>query len=230
MLHLRTIHKLPLRPCVNAFFVNKLSTKPMKVEKEEEYDKQLKDFENLTHITRKQRTKKPQRPPFVKNLFVGVFDTEILTYPQLEKEDADALEQNTLQLNKFLQHNQIVDCKDFNKFFRQNLSDYKLLGLQASQFMGGRELNASESAQFLETLSKHPLHNNYNSNEFLGIQTVLKNGSEALQKKYLPQLMNGSLLSAFCLQESNLLVANLMNTKAKLSQDKKSWVRNLIFG
>ncbi|KAJ8983204.1 hypothetical protein NQ317_016425 [Molorchus minor] len=208
-------------------FNNSTSTQPAVINRQEEYERQLKEFDTLTNITRKVRTKKPQRPPFAKSLFVGVFDTEVLTYPQLEKEDLESLEQNVAPLEKLLIQNHMVDCDSLsNKFFRQNLADQKAIGLQASQFLDGRECNLTESSRFLEALSTHRLRDNLIYNEQFGVQSLVKFASDNLKKKYLHPLMTGESLSAFCISEAVLSDLNSLKTTATLSPDKKTWVLN----
>lgn len=85
----------------------------------EYYDKELKQYERLTNITKRMRQKKPQRSPFVKNLLIGKFDTEILVYPQLENEECDYLTRDTSNLKNLLNQKHMVDVNSMgNKNFR----------------------------------------------------------------------------------------------------------------
>lgn len=216
--------KLPSILLINSRYP--LSTQPVVQTTQEKHEKQLKEFETLTTVIKKTRQKKPQKPPFAKNLFLGVFDTDILTYPELEKEDVDHLEPAAKSVEKLVKRDHMVNCNTLsNKNFRQNLSDYKAIGLQAPQLMDGRECYISESNRFLEALSSHKLRDNILCNEELGVQALVKFANDQLKKKYLHRIMKGESLSAFCMSESDLLEIVSMKTKATLSDDKKTWVR-----
>ncbi|KAJ8937474.1 hypothetical protein NQ314_011863 [Rhamnusium bicolor] len=187
------------------------STQPAIKNTGESDEQQLKDFETLTNITKK----------------IRVFDTDILTYPQLEKEDVDNLEQHITPLENLVKQKHMVDCDTLSdKNFRQNLSDYKAIGLQASQFLDGRECNVTESNRFLEILSQHKLRDNIIHNEQLGVQVLVKFANDQQKKKYLHRIMKGELLTAFCLTEAVLSKINSIQTKGTLSDDKKTWILN----
>lgn len=190
--------------------------------------KQLKTFETILNVTKRIRPKKPNRPPFAKNLFLGKFDNEILTYPQLEKEDMDALENDTYRLQNVLQQPHMQKCNSiFDKNFRQNLSDYKAIGLQAPQLMNARGCNCTESLKFMETLCEHSIAQSLVTHEYLGVN-VLDKFADVLKKKYLPSIINGESLIALCLNESDCADILTFKTEAKLSQDKKQWVSEIL--
>lgn len=198
---------------------------PVTTESQDKYEKQLKTFETLTNVTKRVRIKKPNRPPFTKNLFLGKFDKEILTYPQLEKQDYDPLEKDSGALQKVLHQSHMVNCKSLSeKHFRQNLSDYKAIGLQAPQLMNARACNTTESFKFLETLCEHSLGQSIVTHEQLGVQILVAFANENLQRKYLPSLIQGEYLVALCLNEIDGFDINSFKTKAVLTGDKKQWV------
>ncbi|KAF5281417.1 hypothetical protein FQR65_LT14713 [Abscondita terminalis] len=198
-------------------------------EKEDTNDEIIKQYEKISKITIKERKKSPQKPPFAKNLFLGIFDTDILAYPQLEKEEFEELEKeigpvanyfNSVS-SSFLQHPFLPNG------FVHNLQQLRLFGLQCSQLLNGRELNVIENCKFNEVISNATsvtpslLHN-----EHLGIQILLKNGTEDQQKKYLEQLTNGSILSAFCVCENDSKDLSVLNTTATFSKEHNAWVLN----
>ncbi|XP_056641483.1 complex I assembly factor ACAD9, mitochondrial [Diorhabda sublineata] len=193
---------------------------------EEYYEKQLKEFQTLTNVTKKVRTKKPQKPPFVKNFLLGKFDTDLLTYPELNKSDTKNLEDTAKLVQNLMKQNHMVDCSSMTKQFRQNLSDFKAIGLQAAQLMNGMECNITESSVFLEKLSEHKLRNSIVNNEQLGVYLLNKFGNDELKLKYLTKLMNGEILSAACISETTATDLNSLQTNAKLSPDGKQWILN----
>nr|CAI5825289.1 unnamed protein product [Callosobruchus analis] len=204
------------------------ATQPAVTGPQNDYEKQLKDFNTLKNITRKPRTKKPQRPPFMKNLLLGEFDTELLTYPQLERKDeVDSLQAQANAVQMLLGQSHMVHCTSLgDKHFRQNLADHKVIGLQTPQYMDGRECGVTESMRFLEALSEHSLRSSIITHEELGVQVLLKYANEQLKQKYLPRIISGESLVAMCSSESNVADPTEFHTKAELSSDGKSWILN----
>ncbi|XP_023018926.2 acyl-CoA dehydrogenase family member enigma [Leptinotarsa decemlineata] len=220
------------RTLKSSYFPSKLlfnsyaTSQPVVQNPQERFDNQLKDFETLTNINKKARKKKPQKSPFVKNLLLGVFDTDILTYPQLEKDEVHNLEKNVSSVKKLMKQNHMMNCNSLQKNFRQNLYDHKAIGLQALQIMDGMECNITESLAFLEALSEHSLAFSIVNNEQLGVQSLVKYGSDYLKKEYLVPAMKGESLTAFCISEAAVMDISNFQTKAELSQDGKLWILN----
>lgn len=232
LLSLRTVYSNSVRKCIK-----ELRKRPVQLystqtavevqdEKKDQHKALIKEFERISNISVKVRTKKPQKPPFVKNLHVGVFDTDILTYPELEKEDLE-------NLNKQLEpvKNYFNDITQQHKAFNihsdlaENLRNLRIFGLQGSQLLNGRELNITESCRFNDVLSSNtPSVTALFNNDLLGFQALLKKGTDDQKKKYLPQLISGKSLSAFCMFEDNLTDPCKFKTNATLVNDKKSWV------
>ncbi|VEN58835.1 unnamed protein product [Callosobruchus maculatus] len=218
------------KTAIHSISLNKYttSTQPVVTSPQNDYEKQLKDFNTLKNITRKPRAKKPQRPPFMKSVLIGEFDTEILAYPELERKDeVDSLQAEAKAVKELLSQTHMVNCTSLgDKHFRQNLADHKVLGLQASQYMDGRQCGVTESMRFLEALSEHSLRSSIITHEQLGVQTLLKFANEQLKQKHLPKIMSGESLVAMCSCESKVADLSEFHTKAELSSDGKSWTLN----
>lgn len=139
----------------------------------EQYDKELKKYDTLTNIVKRTRQKKPQREPFVKNFLIGVYDNEMLTFPELDLDEVRNLEKEVDKLKQVLQQRHMVNVDSIsNKNFRQNLSDYRAIGLQASQLLDGRECSPMELFRYLEVLSEHKLKDSLLHNEMLGKESI----------------------------------------------------------
>lgn len=194
---------------------------------EDYQDKELKRYDRLTNIVRKTRARKPQREPFVKNFLAGIFDKEILTFPELDLGEYRNLEKDTKELSKVLQQRHMVNVNNIaDKTFRQNLSDYRAIGLQASQFLDGRECCPLELVAFLDILSEHKLRDSILHNEMLGVQALNLFGNDNLKKKYLHAAMKGESLTAFALNETDSIDLSKMTTTADLSKDTKEYILN----
>ncbi|CAG9766842.1 unnamed protein product [Ceutorhynchus assimilis] len=205
------------------------SIKPIEKEStsDEEFNRELKKYDRLTNIATRTREKKPQREPFVKNLLIGQFDREILTFPEMELEEVRNVEEAVEKLSQVLQQRHMVNVNSIgNKNFRQNLADHRAIGLQSSQFLDGRECCPMELMRFLDTLSEHKLGNSLLHNEMLGVQTLNKFADDNLKKKYLHSVIKGEQLSAFAMHEIDVMDILKMNTTAVLSDDKKYWTLN----
>lgn len=158
------------------------------------------DLESLSTIVTKNRVKQPQREPFVKNLFLGKLDTEILAYPELNKNDVDQLEDIISLLQKFSNHQD--DPKDFKEALCK-LKMRRCLGLQCSLDIGGRELNQSEKCRFNEILLNSSYRYNILNNE-LGIDLLSKFGTDEQKTKYLEKLINGEISSTMSIAHNSI--------------------------
>ncbi|EEZ98802.2 Acyl-CoA dehydrogenase family member 9, mitochondrial-like Protein [Tribolium castaneum] len=213
------LKNIRLRPLVNFY---KYSTQPVAKETPN-YDNQIKEFERISKLQQKVRPKKPQRAPFVKNLFLGVFDTDLLTYPEITNEELNNLNKALQPIQTFVQQPEIKDCNKITRDFLKKLSNAQLLGLQAAQLNNGRELTVTEMCRFFEVLSELKIRNLLIHNEVLAIQTLVKFGSDQLKHKYLEKLVKGEATSAFCVLESKSKIGERTGVK---NLDGKTWVLN----
>lgn len=99
--------------------------------------------------------KKPQRPPFIKNLFLGRFDKEILAFPEvLDKDQHELLHDMLVPIKKFFEEE--VDGPKIDKDAKipqDTLEGLKNLGLYGQQIpveYGGLGLGATEYARIAE--------------------------------------------------------------------------------
>lgn len=200
------------------------STKPaIKSNQNEELHEKIKQTERVTHLFKKPRVKEPQKPPFAKNLFIGKFDPDILTYPQLQKDELEALEGALKPVADVFNSKEMSEIKTFSNEFTQTLYNLCLFGLRAPIKDGGRELTYTENCKFNEIIAGHELGRNLIANEQYGIQAILKNADDKLKTKYLPGLITGDLLSALCATEEGSYDPKHISTRAVRNPDG-SWV------
>lgn len=194
------------------------------VPKEDSPDELIRTIEEIQSVKTKEITKKPQRPPFVKNLFLSRFDTDILTYPEvLNSENVKEFENDVKTAEEFLKVSKYDGQRKISSFYLNNLKKLKLLGLRVPYTDGGRQLSVTEACRISEIISENTGRIGISYNENLGMQTISKFGTEAQKKKYLPKLIDGKMVAAFSLWESSM-GPKVFNTTAKLSEDKKTWV------
>lgn len=189
---------------------------------------------NLTPLV-----KEPTRPPFVKTLFFGRVDTDLLAFPEfLGERRLKLLDANTEILKNMVAEN--VNPKesdticDIPEKTINLIRDLKLFGISAPAKYGGLELTHTERARLYEILAEDTsLAAMVFSQETLGHKLVNQYGSERQKEKYLKKLVSGKSFIAYCAneQESGSDVAT-MNTHAFKSGDgylingSKAWVMN----
>lgn len=205
-------------------YLRSYSAKPaIKQSDNDRIEQIIKDTEKISHIPSKKKPKKPQGEPFVKNLLIGKFDEEMLTYPQLEKDELEALNTNLKPVIDYFSRKDVLQNKTLTDDFKQSLSTLGLFGLKAPRTYGGRELNITEYCRFNEIISQHKLKRVLTYNDQFCIQCIQKVGSEKLKNKYLPMLVAGNVVSAFCVAEENATDTNHLKAKAERSHDG-TWV------
>lgn len=189
-------------------------------------DKELaRTIEKISSIKPKHYKKKPQKPPFAKNLFLGVFDTDILAYPEtLDKKMVELLEKDIVPIKDFFENVDDKRQKHITKNYLANLSKLKLIGLQASIFSGGRQLTLTETCRYLEEMAENSSRIGVVDSEMLGIQMLIKYGIAEQHKKYLDRIMTGEVMVSFCAAEINTNNSQLFQTKAVFSSEKNAWV------
>ncbi|XP_046403316.1 complex I assembly factor ACAD9, mitochondrial-like isoform X2 [Ischnura elegans] len=176
--------------------------------------------------------KKPRRSPFVKNFFLGRFDTEYLAYPEvLNGEGLQNLSEMISPLEKFFSQVNSLEIDKTSNIPDETLSAVKELGLFGQQIpteYGGLGLNATEYARFAEiTALDGSIAVTLAAHQAIGLKGILIAGNKAQKEKYLPRLATGELIAAYCLTEPGSgSDAASIKTRATLSPDGKTWHLN----
>ncbi|PSN49598.1 Acyl-CoA dehydrogenase family member 9 [Blattella germanica] len=176
--------------------------------------------------------KPPQTFPFAKNLFLGKFDYNVLTYPEvLSKEQLQTLNEMVDPIEKFFSE---VDSKKIDaeaQISKEVLDQLKSLGLFGQQIpeeYGGLGLTATEFCRLGEIISLDgSIAVTLNAHQSIGLKGLLLAGNEEQKQRYLSRLASGELIAAFCLTEAGSgSDAGSIQTRATLSEDKKHWILN----
>lgn len=176
--------------------------------------------------------KKTQKAPFAKNLFLGKFDCDVLTYPEvLDKEQLRTLEEMVVPIEKFFSEvdsKKIDESGHISKEVLDQLKSLGLFGQQIPQEYGGLGLSATEYARLGEiTALDGSLAVTLAAHQSIGLKGLLIVGNEEQKRRYLPRLATGEWIAAFCLTESGSgSDAASIKTKAEISEDKKKWILN----
>lgn len=202
------------------------STKVVPQHKDEDEPKEIKEYIKISKMQRKIRTKKPQRDPFVKNLFLGIFDRELLTYPAevIEKHDWIQLNKDLIPVRNYMESADVtMKLGKIPKEHVEALAKLNLLALQAPHVLGGEDLTNTESICYNEALASQTnsigvVNSNYSVASFL-----IKFGTPEQQAVYLRKLIEGQV-AALCIHETDCPDIKLLQTTATSSSDDKSWV------
>uniref|UniRef100_A0A1B6CQH9 Acyl-CoA dehydrogenase family member 9 n=1 Tax=Clastoptera arizonana TaxID=38151 RepID=A0A1B6CQH9_9HEMI len=178
---------------------------------------------------------KPSKPPFAKNLFLGIFDKDVLVYPEVFSIDQLNLLQRKLEpIEKYLKNEvkslEIEETGNISNEIIKNLKNLSLFGLQIPEKYGGQGLNATEYARICELIGEDSsVSLLLLSHQALGVQSLLCFGTEEQKRKYLPGLASGESYAAFCLSEetSGSDLASIQTKVEKSENDKESnWILN----
>ncbi|XP_045608388.1 complex I assembly factor ACAD9, mitochondrial [Procambarus clarkii] len=193
---------------------------------------QVQELKDEGH-TQPATAKKPSRPPFIKNLFLGRFDKEMLVFPEvLDKEQHELLHEMIVPIERFFIEQ--VDGVKIDKEAKippetlQGLKELGLYGQQIPEEFGGLGLGATEYARIAEiTALDGSIGVTLAAHQAIGLKGILITGTREQKEKYLPRLASGEWTAAFCLTEpSSGSDAASIQTKAKLSEDGKTWLLN----
>ncbi|KAF4533144.1 hypothetical protein B566_EDAN007955 [Ephemera danica] len=176
--------------------------------------------EQQAHDAMTTSSKRKQNFPFAKGTFIGKFDTDIMTFPEvLDQEKLQTLNEMMIPIEKYFDEKAetLNGLKALGLFGQQIPEEYGGLGLGATEFARIGEVTALDGS-IAVTLAAH---------QSIGLKGLLICGTEEQKRKYLPRLATGEWLAAFCLTEpSSGSDAASIQTRATLSDDGKTWLLN----
>ncbi|XP_068231075.1 complex I assembly factor ACAD9, mitochondrial-like [Palaemon carinicauda] len=177
--------------------------------------------------------KKPARPPFIKNVFLGKFDKEMLVYPEvLDRERHELLHEMLVPIERFFDEQ--VDGTKIDREAKipqetlDGLKELGLYGMQIPEEYGGLGLGATEYARLNEIIALDGgIGVTLAAHQAIGLKGILLYGTDEQKEKYLPRLASGEWTAAFCLTEpSSGSDAGSIQTRATLSEDGKTFYLN----
>ncbi|KAL5013274.1 hypothetical protein ScPMuIL_007544 [Solemya velum] len=199
-------------------------------DREHQNDTKTPNKTDSGNIYWKQVEGKPRtNTPFVKNLFLGKFEKELLVYPELkDNHQLEELNHMVQTIEKFFADvdSAAID-KESNipKEVLQKLKELGLFGQQIPIEYGGLGLNATQYARLAEVTSvDSSIAVTLAAHQAIGLKGILIAGNEEQKQSYLPKLASGEHVAAFCLTEpsSGSDVASIQ-TKATLSPDGQTY-------
>ncbi|XP_015177374.1 PREDICTED: acyl-CoA dehydrogenase family member 9, mitochondrial [Polistes dominula] len=168
-----------------------------------------------------------KREPFVKNLFLGKFDFELMAFP--EPQSVDRYNQFFEWIKPIENYMSSVNRNELSKKEAfQALKDLDVLRARINSKYGGLDMSDAETVKVLEILVSVPwLATCFIKNNLMPIDLISKFGNEWQKEYYLPKIGNGELLPTVCITEI-LTGPNMKNieTEASLSKCDKYWTIN----
>src|SRR6202158_251667 len=106
--------------------------------------------------------------------------------------------------------------------------DLGLLCTEVPEAYGGSGLDKISATRLIEKISIYASFSGaYGAHSGIGTVPILYFGTEELKKKYLPKMVSGEFLAAYCLSEPQAgSDAQNSRTRAELSPDGKYWILN----
>lgn len=180
-----------------------------------------------------QAAQKPKHESFIKNLFMGRFDTSVLAFPEvLDRDRHEMLHDMVVPIERFFEEQ--VDGSKIDKDAKiptatlEGVKELGLYGQQIPEEYGGLGLGATEYARIAEITSLDAsISVTLAAHQAIGLKGILIAGTEAQKAQYLPRLATGEWTAAFCLTEAGSgSDAASIQSRATLSPDGSTWTIN----
>lgn len=147
------------------------------------------------HIITKTQTKRPQREPLLLNFFIGEIDREMLTYPQLELHDVDAIVESINPIADYFVNNTKTPAelrfRDISNEMLANFRNLKLFGSNVGERYGGRGLFKGEMAWASESEANDIKSFLVLAGHRLAVEAITEHGTESQQNEYLMEMAKG---------------------------------------
>lgn len=148
------------------------------------------------HIVTKFQQKLPQRPPLLKNFFIGKVDTELLTYPQVMevKEFNEMVTKQQPVTAYFVNSAQTPAELRFRDVSNQMLGDFrsmKLFGASVHQRFGGSGFFKSEMSLASESEANDIKSYLVLASHRLAVEAIADHGNVSHHNQYLMSMAKG---------------------------------------
>ncbi|XP_050099092.1 complex I assembly factor ACAD9, mitochondrial [Anopheles aquasalis] len=173
--------------------------------------------DDVTVLSKPIHQRSAQRKPFVKSLFLGVVDQELLTFPEsLDREEQARVEKDRTTISEMLATNET----------KPGASSIGLFGLQGPLAHGGRQFTETEYAYVSELLAddhgKALLALEHNAI----VQLITRHGNDTVKDTLLRRLCSGELIGAAALFETACSRDTMFSTVAERDFASRKWLLN----
>lgn len=175
------------------------------------------------------KAKLPKIKPMLKELFVGKFDPDLLTYPEPQTD------QRANEFNDWLKTvedyvetidgEQIYNSPSFPDEIRDKFKELGIYGARIPFDYNGLDLLESEYLRLVEVLSRVPkIGINFLECNNFPVELLKKEASAKMKQKYLSKIALGDYYPIICANEScDRIDPDTLSTAAYLSHDEKTW-------
>uniref|UniRef100_A0A2M4BH07 Putative very-long-chain acyl-coa dehydrogenase n=1 Tax=Anopheles marajoara TaxID=58244 RepID=A0A2M4BH07_9DIPT len=176
--------------------------------------------DDVTVLSKPIHQRSAQRKPFVKSLFLGVVDQELLTFPEsLDREEQTRVEKDRATIGEML--------ASASETKPGSASSIGLFGLQGPLAHGGRQFTETEYAYVSELLADndHPkalLALEHNAI----VQLIARHCNDTTKDELLRRLCSGELVAAAALFETACSRETMFSTVAERDFASRKWLLN----
>ena len=170
---------------------------------------------------------------FIAQLCFGAIEEDLLVpYPKMKSSDQDTFKQVRSAIDQLLKPHE----KDFRTWdargelppeFIEELRQFGLFSLVIPEAYGGMQMSTTAYSRTLQELAKYDgsVAVTVGAHSSIGMRGLLLFGTEAQQQKYLPKLVTGEMIAAFCLTEPSS-GSDAASIKSTAVRDGDDWVLN----
>ncbi|XP_026331042.1 uncharacterized protein LOC113238427 isoform X2 [Hyposmocoma kahamanoa] len=154
------------------------------------------NFEDLKTVERTER-RKEKIQPFMKDVFVSVFNRDLLAFPEiLNKDESEALDQRVNILEKVF-----TDPEKSKSDRKEALKRIGLYGAPVKLTNGGLAMNMTESIRYLETVGLDLELGQQISDHWVALEALKVGFSEENFQKIVDDLISGENPIGLCIKE-----------------------------
>ncbi|XP_050067838.1 complex I assembly factor ACAD9, mitochondrial [Anopheles maculipalpis] len=170
----------------------------------------------INNLSKPAHTKLPHRKPFMKSMFLGTVDTDLLSFPEsLNREEQARLTKHKQQLERTLGTGEPKSsaCAEF-------------YGLQGPLEHGGNQFLETELAFVNELLADNRSQAMITLEHNAIVKLLAQHGTDAAKDRYLAKLCRGEAVAASALYELNSSRHTMFSTVAELDFTSGKWTLN----
>uniref|UniRef100_A0A2M3Z764 Putative very-long-chain acyl-coa dehydrogenase n=1 Tax=Anopheles braziliensis TaxID=58242 RepID=A0A2M3Z764_9DIPT len=173
--------------------------------------------DDVTVLSKQIHQRSAQRKPFVKSLFLGVVDQELLTFPEsLDREEQARVEKDRTTFGEMLATSEQ----------KPGASSIGVFGLQGPLAHGGRQFTETEYA-YVSELMAHDHDKALLALEHNAIvQLIARHCSDTVKDTLLRRLCSGELVAAAALFETACSRDTMFSTVAERDFASRKWLLN----
>lgn len=176
------------------------------------------DFEDLNVLERTER-RKAKIEPFMKNVFISVFDRELLAYPEIiNKEENENLEQRLTAIDKVFS-----DSNKTTEERRNILKSTKMFAAPVCWTRNGLSANNTESLMYLDAIAQDFQLAQELSDHWVGLQAIQHGLTHEQYSMIIDDLISGEHTIALGIKERVAERITQSDFRTQAEMDGQGW-------